>query len=607
MNIITSYPKNNNEIIDRVSRLRALMKEHEIQAYLIPSADPHNNEYVPAGWKRREFISGFTGSAGDVVITLDEGGLWTDGRYFIQGEEQLQGSGIDLYKKEEPGVPEMPDWIAEKVAGGGALGVDPRVLTSKTAALLEKALTARGGSLRYLESNLVDEIWDDQPGRAHPPIEILPLQIAGQSIGDKLEAVREKLAQKCCCAHLISTLDAIAWLYNLRGSDIPHNRVFIAYAAVTSDAAYLFIEPERMAKAVEEHLQGLVTVRPYEDIAAFTRNLDVGQERIWIDPGTTSQWLVQQIGEGVPVFEERSPIADLKAVKNSVELEGFRSCHITDGIAMVRFLKWLEEVVPEGGVTEMSASRKLAEFRSEGEGFIGESFSTIAGYAGHGAIIHYESCPETDVELKAGGILLLDSGGHYHNGTTDITRTVTLGKPTPEERDVFTRVLKGLIAMTIIKFPQGSTGKHIEMVARKALWDSGRNFKHGTGHGVGHSLSVHEGPVYLSPRAPEVPLHPGQVLSNEPGFYKEGEFGVRLENLMIARRDEALSSSGGGDFLTFEPITFCPIDRHLITKELLDEEEVEWLNEYHREVYENLAPGLDENHRGWLQTKTASL
>lgn len=583
------------------------MRGQGIQAYLIPSADPHNNEYVSGCWKRREFISGFTGSAGDVVITLDQGGLWTDGRYFLQGEQQLQGTGIDLFKKEQPGVPALPDWIADQLSGGGSLGVDPKVISSKLAKELEKSLSAENASIRYIETNLVDVIWDDQPERPLPPIDIVPLDKAGKSLKDKLEALREKLAEKRCQGHLISALDSIAWLMNLRGSDIPFNRVFTAYAVVTQNQAYLFIEPERITEEIQAHLSGLVEVRPYEAIAEFTRNLNRACQRVWIDPVGTSQWLTQQLDEEIDVFEERSPVTDLKAVKNNVELDGFRSCHITDGVAMVRFLKWLEEVVPEGGVTEISASRKLYEFRSEGEGFVGGSFSTIAGYAAHGAIIHYESSPATDVELKPEGILLLDSGGHYLTGTTDITRTMTLGNPTEEQRDVFTRVLKGLIGISTLKFPAGFHGKQLEMPARKALWESGRNFNHGTGHGVGHSLNVHEGPISLSPRAPEVPFQAGQVISNEPGFYKEGEFGVRLENLMIVRRDEVLSTSAGSDFLCFETITFCPIDLKLISKELLTAEEAEWLNCYHREVYTLLAPHVDESHRNWLQMKTYSL
>jgi Xaa-Pro aminopeptidase len=595
------------KITERITRLRELMKAEGIQAYLIPSADAHNNEYVPECWKRRQFISGFTGSAGDVVIAHDEGGLWTDGRYFLQAEDQLKGTGIDLYKKDQPGVPAMEKWLADKLADGGVLGVDPRTMCVKNASKLEKELAAQEASIQYIESNLVDQVWDDQPTMEFSPLDILPEAVAGQTVKEKLEAVREKMAAKHCDAHLVCSLDAIAWLYNLRAADIAYNRLFLAYAAITADGAHLFIDSSRISDDLQEHLKGLAEIHPYEEIGEFVQDLSDSRSRLWMDPENTNKWLEILIGDKIKLHSDRSPVTDLKAVKNTIELEGFRNCHLADGVAMVRFFKWLEEAVPEGGITEISASAKLAEFREQDQGYIGPSFPTIAGYGAHGAIIHYEASSSSDVELKPGGIFLVDSGGHYRTGTTDITRTLAIGEPTAEQREVFTCVLKGMIGLTMIKFPKGYNGKSLEFPARKALWDHGRNFNHGTGHGVGHSLNVHEGPVYFSPRAPEVPLEPGNVLSNEPGFYKTGEFGIRIENLMIVQKCGELSSDGQLEFLEFETITLCPIELELIDPGLLTEEELDWLNRYHRRVYEQLSENLDREHREWLQKKTREI
>lgn len=595
-------------IADRVARLRELMRGAGIDAYLVPSADPHNNEYVPECWKRRQFISGFTGSAGDVVITLDEAGLWTDGRYFLQAEEQLQGTGISLNKLGDSDVPSIGEWSADKLSGG-VLGVDPKVLSIKTAEKLELELAATGSSIRYLESNLIDEIWDDQPDLVFSSLEVFPQANAGRSVAEKLQLVREKLAEQNCVAHLISSLDGIAWLFNMRGSDINYNRVFLSYAVITDQKAFLYIDPEQVTSEIEEHLDGLVEIKPYESIDGFLQDISEidGQSRLWIDAKYTSKWLENQIGDTIKVFDKRSPVTDLKAAKNEVELQGFRDCHLLDGLAMVRFLKWLEEAVPAGGVTELSAAQKLEEFRATDPSFIGPSFPTISGYGAHGAIIHYEASPESDVELKPEGIFLLDSGGHYFSGTTDITRTLALGEPTAEHREVFTKVLQGVIGLTEIRFPKGSSGKQLELPARQPLWDSGRNFNHGTGHGVGHCLNVHEGPIGFSPKDPGVALELGNVVSNEPGYYMVDEYGMRIENLMIVCRDEELSMRGHGAFFYFETITMCPIELELIAKELLSSAEVAWLNAYHQMVYEQLADALDDEHKVWLQHKTRKI
>jgi len=595
------------KIKERLSRLRARMKSEGIDAYYIPSADPHNNEYVPPCWKRREFISGFTGSAGDVAVTLDDGGLWTDGRYFLQAEEQLQGSGLALFKMGERGVPKIEEWVAEKCSKGQSLGLDPQLVSIDTAEKFKKALDKNGSELKFIEENLVDAVWENRPELTFSQLEIVSNKIAGKTVKEKLQMVRRKMAEKKCSCHLISALDSIAWLFNLRGSDIDFNRVFVAYAAVTDQKAFLFIEPDRLTAEIRKHLEGEVQIQSYVEVASFLQNLNPRDGQLWLDPKQTSKWLEVQVSESIPVHKDSSPVSGLKAVKNSTELQGFRDCHLSDGVAMVRFLIWMEEAIPKGGVTECSLADKLLEFRKQNDGFCACSFPTIAGYRGHGAVIHYTASAETDFEIKEEGIFLLDSGGHYETGTTDITRTLAMGEPTDEQKDVFTRVLKGLIGLSALVFPKGFTGKQLELPARKALWDSGRNFNHGTGHGVGHSLNVHEGPVYFSPKAPEIPLEVGHVLSNEPGFYQTGEFGMRIENLMIVRKDEKLSSMGNGDFLGFETITFCPIDLNLVEANLLSSEEKAWLNAYHQEVYEKLSPALNEVEKAWLKGATRPL
>lgn len=594
------------EVKDRIAGLRELMKQEGIQAYLVPSTDPHHSEYLPEFWKRREFISGFTGSAGDVIITLDEGGLWTDGRYFIQAEEQLKGSGIDLYRMGMPDVPKLEDWVADKLSGGGILGVDPRLLSMESSIKLSKVLSEKGASIKYIETNLIDDIWDDRPSPSEAPLEVLSLEFTGESIEDKLGRIRKKMGSKDCTSHILCSLDTIAWTFNMRGKDIDFNPVFISYAVITKDKAHLFIDTRKVTEKVKKHLGDLVEVHPYRDIASFLEGTAKEEERVWIDPKTTNRWLMIPLEGKVKLHKERSPVTDLKSVKNDTELNGFRTCLVTDGVAMVRFLKWLDGAVPNGGVTELSASAKIEGFRKEGKDFVGLSFTTIAGYAEHGAIVHYDPTPESDVELKPQGIFLLDSGAQYLTGTTDITRTVTLGEPTDEQKEMFTRVLKGHIGIATLKFPKGFCGKQLELPARKPLWDVGRNYNHGTGHGVGHYLNVHEGPMGITPRDIGVPLLEGNVLSNEPGYYKEGEYGIRIENLIVVRKDEKLSSPDL-EFLGFETITFCPIDRDLIKKEIMTEEEVLWLNEYHRQVFEELSPRLDAEHKEWLKEKTGEI
>jgi len=582
------------------------MKRENIQAYMIPSTDPHHSEYLPECWKRREWISGFTGSAGDVVITMDKGGLWTDGRYFIQAEKQLQGSGIDLHKMGIPKAQKLEEWIIQELKEGESMGVDPKVLSVESSRKLSKALEERGITLRYIQDNLIDELWKDRPSPSTDPVITLDIQYTGASHQEKINRLREKMGEKDCRAHILCGLDTIAWTFNLRGTDIDFNPLFISYAVITDTQAHLFVNPEKITTEAREFLGDAVEIHPYEAMENHLKELGEKDIRFWIDPATTNRWIILTLGESVRVHEERSPITDFKSMKNETEIKGIRVTQIHDGIAMVRFLKWLEKAVPEGNETEISAADKLEWFRKLGKGFVGLSFDTISGYAGHGAIVHYFPDEESDVPLKPEGIYIVDSGGQYLTGTTDITRTVTLAPPTPEQKEMFTRVLKGHINLSLLKFPKGFTGRQIELPARKSLWEIGKNYNHGTGHGIGHYLNVHEGPMSISPRDTGVPLAPGNVLSNEPGYYKEGEYGMRTENLVLVVKDEELSSDEL-EMLGFETLTLCPIDLNLVEQSLMIKEELDWLNSYHKDVFESLAPHLDEEHLEWLKVNTREI
>jgi Xaa-Pro aminopeptidase len=591
------------EISERVSALRKLMEREHIQAYLVPSTDAHNSEYLPHCWKRRQWISGFTGSAGDVVITMDKGGLWTDGRYFLQAEEQLEGSGIDLHKIGVPDSLKLEEWVARELKEGEKLGIDPKLLSVEGAGRLSKVLKERGVLLEYINSNLIDELWEDQPSPSKAPVIVLSDVYTGESVEKKLDRIRAEMKDRLCGSHVLSALDTIAWTFNMRGTDIDYNPLVISYAVITGDSAHLFLDQDKVTDDLKTSLGELVKLHPYGEIQDFLKDI---RGKVWIDPKTANKWIMLNLDGSVKVHKERSPVTDMKSVKNPVELQGFRDALVVDGVAMVRFFKWLEENVGSGNITEISAADKLEEFRSRGDKFVGLSFTTISGYGEHGAIIHYDPTPETDVTIRPEGIYLLDSGGQYLNGTTDITRTVTLGEPTDEQREMFTRVLKGHIDLARLRFPVGFSGKQIDAFARRSLWDGGKNYNHGTGHGIGHYLNVHEGPMGITPRDTGVPLKAGNVMSNEPGYYKAGEYGIRIENLIVVREEEEHSSEEF-QFLGFETITLCPIDLDLVDPSLLSPWEIEWLNEYHDMVREKLSPLLDEDEKEWLKERTRSI
>ncbi len=589
---------------DKLTALRKLMKRHGVEAYLVPSTDPHQSEYVPEFWKRRQFITGFTGSAGDALITLDRAGLWTDSRYYLQAERELESSGFTLFKAGTPGVPSWQEWVARELRSGQALALDPKLLSHRDFAQLEKELKRRDILLKPIENNLIDVIWRRRPASPRGEISIHEKRYAGESIRDKLERLRQKMAAEDADVHVLSQLDTIAWLFNIRGSDVEFNPVAIAYAIVTLKKATLFIATEKVSNKVRRVLTRDILIEDYEGFSSKLRELGKKRPRVWLDEAGASEWVVRLIGRDATLIFKPSPVHLFKAIKNKTEIAGSKEAHLRDGAAMVKFLCWLEKEVPKGELTELSAAKKMEEFRRQQGLFMGLGFKTISSFGSHGAVVHYAVSPETDIPLKPRGIYLIDSGSQYKDATTDITRTVCLSRPTDEQRDRFTRVLKGLIALTKVSFPQGTFGTQIDVLARLALWEKGLNYGHGTGHGIGAYLSVHEGPQGIAPaRGFGVALEPGMITSIEPGFYKENDYGVRVENLALVVKESSKSTQNLA-FYGFETLTLCPIDLKLVKKGLLAAEEIQWLNSYHRKVRKALTPRLSSAEAAWLKKAT---
>jgi Xaa-Pro aminopeptidase len=583
----------------RITALRAEMKRVKLDAYYVPSEDPHQSEYVPEHWERRAWISGFTGSAGEVVVTMRDAALWTDVRYYLQGARELRGSGIQLMRKGEPKTPSVAKFLGGALKKGGRLGVDPQVVTSSWCKTMDAALKPFGIELVRVRANLVDRAWSDRPPLRPDPVMAHPKQYAGETAASKIGRVRKALAERGADSLVVTELDEVAWLFNIRGSDVDFNPVAVAYALVTPKSAELFIDPRKVDAATKRALGPKVRVRPYREMQGACRDLKRQGATVWANVNRLSEWLAKSLGDSL-VVRSRSPIAMMKSAKNPIEIRGMRESHIRDGQAMVRFLHWLDGAVSRGGVTELSASDRLGEFRAEGKKFRGLSFPAISGYAANGAVIHYRVDESTSQPLSARGLYLIDSGGQYADGTTDITRTVLLGKKAKRsEREPFTRVLKGMIALTVARFPAGTFGFQLDLLARQPLWEARMNFGHGTGHGVGSYLNVHEGPQSIGPRAgiePE-PLVPGNILSNEPGYYEDGVHGMRIENLILVEEEKHAPG-----WLRFETITACPIDTRLVEPRLLGREERDWLNTYHRWVKRVLTPGLEPGPRKWLAT-----
>jgi Xaa-Pro aminopeptidase len=593
--------------MNKLASLRSLMKRHGVQAYLIPSADPHQSEYVPEFWKRRQFITGFTGSAGDAVVTSKKAGLWTDSRYYLQAERELKGSGFDLFKIGLPGVPTWQEWLVQELRRGEKIGVDPQLISHQNYVKLRTELGRRKMPVKPIAKNLVDLIWPERPEPARNPVVIQPLIYAGESVKSKLGRLRRKLADEGADLHVLTSLDAVAWLFNIRGSDVEFNPVAIAYALVTRKKAQLFIDRKKLEPRIESAQSKESEIRPYGAFSFSLRRHGSQKHRVWLDETSVSQWVIEELGKNASLILKPSPVALFKAVKNKTEIDGAKAAHVRDGAAMVKFLCWLEERVRAGGMSELSAARRLEEFRSRQDLYRGLSFRTISSSGEHGAVVHYSVSPETDIPLNPKGVFLIDSGSQYLDATTDITRTVALGKTTDEQRDRFTRVLKGVIALSTVSFPQGTSGPQLDILARKALWEKGLNYGHGTGHGIGAYLNVHEGPQSIAPaRGFGIALEPGMILSVEPAFYKENEFGLRLENLVLVVKDETRSKPGSA-FSSFETLTLCPIDLRLVKRELLTVKETQWLNHYHQRVRKALTPLVDRLEAAWLTKATAPL
>lgn len=583
-------------IKQRIEALRAIMRAEGVSAFIVPSTDPHMSEYVAPHWQSREWISGFTGSAGTVVVTLHEAGLWTDSRYFLQAAEQLEGSGIELYKEMLPETPSIPTFLKEKLEAGASVGIDGKVFSTSEAQGLQEALKASGITLQSIDDPM-DKIWAKRPPMPEAPAFIHELKYAGRSIEEKLTDIRKEMQLVGAEALLISALDEIAWTLNLRGSDVHCNPVVISYLLIEQNHTHLFINPSKLTPEVTVYLQAAgISLHSYEEIDAFLQQLSASA--ILICSAKTNFATYNALNPTCRKIEGASPVALLKAVRNETEVTGIHAAMQRDGVALVKFLKWLEESVPAGGQTEISVDRKLHAFRAEQPLYMGESFDTIAGYKEHGAIVHYEATPETDVELKPEGFLLLDSGAQYLDGTTDITRTIALGNLTEEEKEDYTLILKGHINLAMAVFPVGTRGAQLDVLARMPIWQKKMNYLHGTGHGIGHFLNVHEGPQSIRMNENPVTLRPGMLTSNEPGVYKGGSHGIRTENLVLT-----VPAGEGmfGEYLKFETVTLCPICKKGILKELLNAEEIAWLNSYHQTVYSKLSPALNEAEKAWLK------
>jgi len=589
------------QIIERLSLLREAMQKAGVSACIIPGTDPHASEYIADFWKERVWISGFDGSAGTAVVTLTDAGLWTDSRYFLQAADQLAGSGIQLMKQGLPETLEILPWLGTQLKAGEKVAVNAQMFSVNGYSAMKSEL--KMSRIDLVSIDLPGQVWTDRPSLPLNPFFVFDTQYSGKSTTEKLSAVRAEMKKAFADVFVISALDDIAWLFNIRGNDVAYNPVVIAYALIQGDKATLFISPEKLTPETSEYLkeQG-VTVAPYLAIYDELKQIE-NSKAVLIDGGKLNQALFESIPADCAIRNTMSPVFKLKSVKNEVEMNGVRLAMAKDGVALTRFFIWLEENLKSGQLSEISIAEKLREFRSKQENFVGESFGTIAGYAGHGAIVHYSATPDTDAKLKAENILLLDSGGQYLDGTTDITRTVALGTPTAQQKTDNTLVLKGHIALARAIFPSGTRGSQLDILARKAMWDLGLNYGHGTGHGVGHFLCVHEGPQSVRMDENPTVLQPGMMISNEPGMYRTNEYGIRIENLVQvvpAQKTEF------GQFLKFETLTLFPIDQDLINFDLLNESEIEWLNSYHQRVYSALSPQLNEYEREWLSKKCNS-
>ena len=595
-----------NEINQRLEKLREVMRREHLSAFIFPSTDAHQSEYVADHWQGRAWISGFNGSAGTAVVTMRSAALWTDSRYFIAAEEQLRGTEFQLMKLKVEGTPTISDWIASELSQNEdecrEVGLDGMVNSYNDTMALISDLRKTGGITVRTNFDPLEQIWMNRPAIPENPVEIQSLNFAGETVDDKIQRIRKALREHHADGILVSALDDIAWTLNLRGTDVHCNPVFVSYLLISSDQVSLFVNPKKISSEVKAYLDE-------HGISLFDYNqVEEGLEsyadyNILLDGDETSFCLWKSV-KCQEIIAAKSPIPVMKAVKNATEIEGYHRAMLRDGVAMVKFLKWLKPAVEAGGQTEMSIDKKLTSLRAEQNLFRDISFDTIAGYQAHGAIVHYEATPETDAPLLPEGLILIDSGAQYQDGTTDITRTIALGPVTEEMKHVYTLVLKGHIQLELAKFPDGASGTQIDALSRECMWREGYNFLHGTGHGVGSYLNVHEGPHQIRMEWKPTPLRAGMTVTDEPGLYLKGKFGVRIENTLLIKD---FVETTFGKFLQMESLTLCPIDTAPIDVDMLLLEEVEWLNAYHREVFEKLSPYLENEEVGWLAEATKPL
>jgi len=593
-----------NKIQQRLQKLRKLMKKNNLSAFIFPSTDPHQGEYIPDHWKGREWISGFDGSAGTAVVTLKSAALWTDSRYFIAAEEQLKGTDYVLMKERVEGTPSVSEWLSSEFKGCEDIhvGIDGWLFSEIYTTELIWDLRERGDFYVHTDFDPLEEIWNDRPSIPKNKIEIQPLQYAGETTASKLARIRKALAEQQADGILVSALDEIAWILNLRGNDVHCNPVFVSYLLIEPTKATLLINHDKLTTEVQSYLEKeQIGTREYDEMLSALQEYNGKALLVNSDEMTHKVYNALNCCRAVA---GTSPIPAMKAVKNETEIEGFKHAMLRDGIAMVKFLKWLKPAVEAGGQTEISLEKKLTSLRAEQDLFRGISFDTIVGYEAHGAIVHYEATPQTDIPVEPRGLVLIDSGAQYQDGTTDITRTIALGETTPEQRTAYTLVLKGFINFAMLKFPDGATGTQLDATARLPLWREGMNYLHGTGHGVGAYLNVHEGPQQVRMQWRPAPFHAGMTITDEPGLYIEGEYGIRIENTLLT---VPYRSTAFGEFLQFTSLTLCPIDTAPIVLSMLSAEEVAWLNDYHRMVYTTLAPHLDREHLVWLKEATKPL
>ncbi|MDW8800309.1 aminopeptidase P family N-terminal domain-containing protein [Clostridium sp. A1-XYC3] len=595
------------KVSERITKLRALMAEKNINMYIVPTADFHQSEYVGEHFKARKYITGFTGSAGTAVITMDSAGLWTDGRYFLQAGKQLEETTVELFKMGEPMVPTIEEFIESNLPEGGTLGFDGRVVSMGNGQDYEKIVEKKNGSIKY-QCDLVDHIWEDRPPLSEKPAFALDIKYTGESTASKLKRVREAMKAAGANAHIITSLDDIAWLLNIRGDDIEFFPLILSYVIVTIDEVHLFINENKLSDEIKSDLikNGVTNFHPYNDVYEEAKKF-TASDVLLIDPVRMNYALYNNIPKDVKKVEKENPCVLFKAMKNPTEIKNIKNAHIKDGIANTKFMYWLKQNIGKEKITEISASNKLEGLRAQQEGFIRPSFEPICAFGEHAAIVHYTSSPETDVELKEGALFLTDTGAGYYEGSTDITRTIALGEIPQIMKDHFTLTLQSNLRLAHARFLYGCNGMNLDIVARAPFWDNNLNFNHGTGHGVGYLMNIHEAPTGFrwQYRAHEIhQIEEGMVLTDEPGIYIAGSHGVRIENELLACKGE---KNEYGQFMYFETITYAPIDLDAVNPEMMSVQEKAWLNEYHKTVYDKISPYLNEEEREWLKEYTREI